>query len=347
MESLHFRAGLTFQKEILIHLCFWLLLGYFTLVTIDRSSTFYLSVITPDILTISWALVFITSFYFNYLLVMPRAFRNFNWRKALLWLLIYYLFYVGLRFLIEEILLEIFFGLSNYSEDTPGIYYLYDNLYYSSFPLIPSTILWLILFLIRLLEYNNFIMEENRNTEVKFLKAQLNPHFMFNTLNTIYSLVYFNSEKALPAIEKLSGIMRFTTYESQKESILLEEEISYIESYIELERLRQPGPTLVQIDLKVENRQLKIPPLLLAPLVENALKHGTMKESPMEILLEQREKKLRFSVINVVGNQKKDKMGGIGLENLRMRLAVYFPKRHQLELKKENNKFFAELKIDF
>ena len=170
---------------------------------------------------------------------------------------------------------------------------------------------------------------------------------MFNTLNNIYSLVYFNSEKALPAIEKLSGIMRFTTYESQKERILLEEEISYIESYVELERLRQQGPPLVQIDLKVENRQLKIPPLLLAPLVENALKHGTMKESPVEIMLEQRGKKLRFRVINVIGNQKKDKVGGIGLENLRMRLAVYFPKRHQLQLKKENNKFIAELEIDF
>lgn len=237
--------------------------------------------------------------------------------------------------------------MSNYSEGTSGIYYLYDNLYYSSFPLIPSTLLWLIIFLIRILEYNNFILEEKRNTEVKFLKAQLNPHFMFNTLNNIYSLVYFNSEKALPAIEKLSGIMRFTTYESQKERIPLEEEMRYIESYVELEQLRQQVAPLVRIDCKVENRQLKIPPLLLAPLVENALKHGKMKKHPVEVLLEQRGKQLHVRVINEIGDQKKDKVGGIGLENLRMRLAVYFPKRHQLLLRKENNKFIAELEIEF
>lgn len=182
---------------------------------------------------------------------------------------------------------------------------------------------------------------------MKFLKAQLNPHFMFNTLNNIYSLVYFNSAKALPAIEKLSGIMRFTTYESQKERIPLEEEMRYIESYVELEQLRQQVAPLVRIDCKVENRQLKIPPLLLAPLVENALKHGKMKKHPVEVLLEQRGKQLHVRVINEIGDQKKDKVGGIGLENLRMRLAVYFPKRHQLLLRKENNKFIAELEIEF
>lgn len=212
MDSVRFRNSLTFRKEVIIHVFFWLLLGYFTLVTVDRSSTFNLSVVTPDIFAISWALVFITSFYFNYVLVMPRTFRNFHWRKALLGFLINYFFFTGIRFLLEEVFIEILFGMSNYSEGTSGIYYLYDNLYYSSFPLIPSTLLWLIIFLIRLLEYNNFILEEKRNTEVKFLKAQLNPHFMFNTLNNIYSLVYFNSEKALPAIEKLSGIMRFTMH---------------------------------------------------------------------------------------------------------------------------------------
>lgn len=349
MESVHFRGNLTLRKEMVIHLFFWLLLAYFTFFRIDRSSPSYFSVVRPDLFEVSWFLVFISSFYFIYLLVMPRVFDSFSWERVLVGLLSSYIFFVGIRFLIEEVLLEILFGVSNYLEGTPGIYYLYDNLYYSTFPLIPGVLLWLIVFLIRLLEYNNFIVEENRNTEVKFLKAQLNPHFMFNTLNNIYSLVYFQSEKALPAIEKLSGIMRFTTYESQKEKISLEAEISYFQSYIELEQLRQQGGSFVQVELDIEDLQVQIPPLLLSPLVENALKHGcvTRKEAPVEIHLEQRANRLRFRVFNLIGNKKKDNLGGIGLENLKKRLVIYFPGEHDLRLKQENGTFIAELEIHF
>lgn len=217
MEAAHYKVGLTPRKELVIHLFFWFLLTYFTLLQVDRNSPYYFAIERTDIYTVSWALVFVISFYFNYFLVMPRVFKSFSWKKVALGFFCSYVFFVSIRFLIEEVLLEVLFGLSNYFEDTPGWYYLYDNLYYSTFPLIPGALIWLIVFLVRLLEYNNLILEENRTTQVKFLKAQLNPHFIFNTLNNIYSLVYFRSEKALTAIEKLSGIMRFTTYESQKE----------------------------------------------------------------------------------------------------------------------------------
>ena len=349
MEAAHYKLGLTPRKELVIHLFFWFLLTYFTLLRVDRNNPFYFAIETPDIYNVSWALVFIMSFYFNYFLVMPRVFKNFSWKKVPLGFFCSYVFFVTIRFLIEEVLLEVLFGLSNYFQGTPGWYYLYDNLYYSTFPLIPGALLWLIIFLIRLLEYNNLILEENRNTQVKFLKAQLNPHFMFNTLNNIYSLVYFRSDKALTAIEKLSWIMRFTTYESQKEKIKFEEEIKYIRSYIELEQLRQEGETFIQINLDVENHQEQIPPLLLSPLVENALKHGlvTSKESPVEISLQQNRKHLKFVVSNKFGNQKKDKTGGIGLENLKKRLSIYFPKQHDLRLRKENQRFIAELEIYF
>lgn len=330
-----------------IHLFFWLLLAYFFLVDVGQSNPYYFSIAAPNIFAISWTIVFIATFYFNYFMVMPRVLKSLSWKTVLLGFLLGYLFFVGLRFLVEEILLELLFGQSNYAEGTPGIYYLYDNLYYSTYPIIPSSLLWLMILLVRLLEYNKLIVEENKQTEVKFLKAQLNPHFMFNTLNNIYSLVYFQSEKALPAIEKLSSIMRFTTYESQKEEIKLKEEIDYIQSYIELEQLRQQGPTFVELDLNAENLQLQLPPFLLFPLVENALKHGvvTNKETPVAISLEQRGRNLHFSVTNSIGNQKKDKVGGVGLENLKKRLELYFPQQYELQLKKEDNSFFAQLEI--
>lgn len=347
MTSLNFKGTLTVQKEIVLHFFFWLLLCYFTLISFERGKPFYFSITEPDLFLVFWSLVFIITFYFNYNFVMPRVFRNFNWKKAVLGIFAVYLFFVSIRFLLEQVLMRFLFNQSNYFEDTHPLYYLYDNLYYSTLPLIPSTLFWLIVFLIRLLEYNAFISEEKREIEVKFLKSQLNPHFMFNTLNNIYSLVYFNSEKALPAIEKLSGIMRFTTYESQKDKIKLEDEINYIKSYIELEELRQNNDFFVKLNIAPGNLQVEVPPLVLSPLVENALKHGVWNaDRPVEILLKCTENKLFFRVTNLVGKKKKDQVPGIGIENLKKRLEIFYPDKHRLELKEQNRQFTAQLEID-
>src|SRR5690606_24616738 len=148
-------------------------------------------------------------------------FKVFNWKKAVTGLVTLYLFFIAFRFFLEQFLTAILFDQTNYFADTNIIYYAFDNIYFGSQPIIISTVFWIIVAFIRLSEYNASIIEENKNAEIKFLKAQINPHFVFNTLNNIYSMVYFQSEKSLVAIEKLSQIMRFTTYESQKEKIRL------------------------------------------------------------------------------------------------------------------------------
>lgn len=348
MEPVALKNALATRKLILYHILFWLLLGYFTLLDFNQSNPLYLSVTEPSVFSVFWAFVFVSSFYFNYFIVMPKIFRNFNWKKLIIGLLFFYLFFVGIRYWSEQILMPAFFGVSNYSEKTNFLYYLYDNLYYSTYPLIPSTLFWLIIFLIRLLEKNASISEEKRNMEVKFLKSQLNPHFMFNTLNNIYSLVYLNSEKALPAIEKLSSIMRFTTYESQKDLVKLSDEIEYFQSYIELEQLRHEKGINIELHLNVEIQDIKIPPLLLSPLVENAVKHGLFNyDHPINIDLSCDKKRLIFEVKNDIGKQKKDHVGGIGLDNLKRRLQIYYPKNHILELRNNDKKFIAKLEIRF
>lgn len=237
------------------------------------------------------------------------------------------------------------FGVRNYSADTNIFYYLYDNLLYSSKPIILSTVLWSLIFLVRMLEYNKIILEENKNAEIKFLKAQINPHFIFNTLNNIYSMVYFKSDKSLQAIEKLSEIMRFTTYESPKEKIRLADEINYIKAYIELEQLRHEAPGLVHFTCETETGNLEIPPYILSPLVENALKHGSVAH-PIEIKLTATEHQLVFETQNEIGTQQKDKLGGIGLGNLEKRLEAHYPGTHQLQVTNKNNHFTALLQLD-
>ena len=338
-----YKGTLSVKTEWIIHLIFWVLTAYFKFV----GNPLYASYSAPDLFFMTYAFVFIATFYFHYLVVMKQVFKSFQWKKLLVGILVSYLFFTGLRWLVEQVLTGFLWHRTNYIEPA-FLEYMLDNLSYSSMPVIFSSLLWFIIYFIRLLEYNKVILEENKNTEIKFLKAQINPHFVFNTLNNIYSMVYFQSDKSLPAIEKLSQIMRFTTYESQKEKIKLVDEINYIKAYIELEQLRHQEDTFISLDLELENESLEIPPYILSPLIENALKHGvTSSIKPITIALNADKQQLAFHVANEIGTQKKDKLGGIGLDNLKKRLEIHYPGSHSLQISNKDNRFTAELQIDF
>ncbi len=337
-----YKGTLSRKKEVIIHGIFWLLSAYFTFIKNPMHAQFS----KPDLFYSTYVVVFIATFYFHYLIVMKQVFKSsFQWKKLVAGIFISYLFFTAMRWLTEQVITDLLFGEINYTQPT-FLNYMFDNLQYSSTPIIFSSFLWWGIYFIRLLEYNKAILEENKNTEIKFLKAQINPHFVFNTLNNIYSMVYFQSEKSLPAIEKLSQVMRFTTYESQKEKIYLSDEINYIKAYIELEQLRHQETEFVHFVSEVENDYIEIPPYVLSPLVENALKHGaTSKENPIDIHLTANKRQLIFSIKNEIGTQKKDKLGGIGLDNLKRRLEIHYPNGHQLKLTQAQNQFTAELLI--
>ncbi|MEO8933625.1 MAG: histidine kinase [Xanthomarina sp.] len=347
MKTIPYQVKLTKRKEFIYHCLLWLVILYFELIRFDIKTPSIFTYIKPDIFVVSWSLVFITTFYFNYVILLPKVFKGLNWKRVLLGILAGLLFFTTLRYSIEEILMAYFFGKSNYVEGTSVVYYIYDNVYYGSLPLLASSIFFIIVFNIRLLEYNKYIIEEKRATEVRFLKAQLNPHFLFNTLNNIYSLVYFKSEKALPAIEKLSELMRYTTYEINKDKIALQDELNYIKSYIELDQLRHKDKGHINFILSIEDSTVLIPPFLLSPLVENALKHGKVaKDSPIVIDLKQSGNVISLNVNNEIGNQKTDKLGGIGLSNLKKSLEINYPKAHSLILNKDQKTFTAQLQIN-
>ncbi len=337
---------MTKRKELLFHGLFWLLFSYFELIQFDLRNPYLFTIRKLDIFEVSASIVFLTTFYFNYILILPRAFEKLNWKRILIGIAAGFMVFISLRYALEEVLIDQFIGHGNYFEGTELSFYIYDNLYYGSFPLIISSILWILIFNIRLLEYNKHIVEEKSATEVKFLKAQLNPHFMFNTLNNIYSLVYFKSDKALPAIEKLGELMRYTTYETNKERIDLQQEFNYIKSYIELDQLRHEDGNTVTFEISIENSNVQIPPFLLSPLVENALKHGKYnKENPILLDLKQTSNRLLFKITNKINNQKKDKLGGIGLDNLRKSLAINYPDAHSLVITQNQENFSAQLEI--
>jgi sensor histidine kinase YesM len=329
------------KTEAGLHILFWLLTLYFMLV--GKPISFEMPKL--DLFFKTYAVVFVLTFYFNYILVMPRIFTNFKWIKLLAGIIITYLFFTLMRFIIEQVLTDWWLGQVNYTNPVLGSYLL-DNLAYSSKPIIFSSFLWLIVHVIRLLEYNKVILEEQKNTEIKFLKAQINPHFIFNTLNNIYSMVHFQSPESLSAIEKLSSIMRFTTYEAQKEYIALSEELDYIKAYIELEELRHYENNIVKWQSGIKDEKRRIAPYILSPLIENALKHGAYSEKdPIEININSDDKSLNFEVINSIGNKKTDKLGGIGLDNLKNRLDMLYHGKYKLETIRLENKFKASVQI--
>ncbi|HAS40445.1 MAG TPA: hypothetical protein DCS93_08200 [Microscillaceae bacterium] len=187
------------------------------------------------------------------------------------------------------------------------------------------------------------LIEEKLKTELKFLKSQTNPHFLFNTLNNLYaSALSDGSERTAKGIAKLSNLLRYMLYESNVNVIALEKELNYIENYIELQKQRFSGKTQVpQVNVEVDIDRphgYVIAPMLLISFVENAFKHGISKNqmSTIDIRLKVEQQWLKFEVTNTVnpygGEQPIKEASGLGLQNTQRRLELLYPDQHVLDI---------------
>ncbi len=194
---------------------------------------------------------------------------------------------------------------------------------------------------------------EKRDAELQNLRSQLNPHFLFNTLNNIYSLTVTNPEKAREAIHSLSSIMRYILYNNESH-VPLDKELEFVRSYIELMKLRQTGNMTIEADLPAGGQGLMIAPLMFMTLIENGFKHGVSQTEPSFVRIAvsvSESKKGKKSVTCRVENSffpktDSDRSGsGIGVGNLRRRLALLYPRQNSLRLEREENTHIAELTI--
>lgn len=338
-----YQRKVTRQKEVALHFIFWIIWLYFNALEVRETGIHFISF---SLFHCTYIFVFFISFYCNYLIVFPQIFNRFRWYKVFFGVLMMLILFICIRYFVEQILTLYIFQRQNYPVTTGTIYYIYDNVFFAIKPLVISSVFWMILFIVKTMDYNSYIIQQQKNIEIKFLKAQINPHFVFNTLNNIYSMVYLKSPNALSAIEKLSDIMRFTTYESQLEFIKLSDELKYIYAYIELEELRKYQKSFVKWTLEVSNDGLSIPPYLFFPLIENALKHGEYSnELPICVSLKGDSEQLVFHVENKIGTARKDEYGGVGLENLKNRLEILYPKKYDLNIGEINGFFSIKLSL--
>ncbi|WPV69777.1 sensor histidine kinase [Chitinophaga sp. LS1] len=189
---------------------------------------------------------------------------------------------------------------------------------------------------------------ENLNAELKFLKSQINPHFLFNCLNTIYSLAHKHSAQTEHAIIKLSTILRYMIYESNEDKVQLQQELQYLEDYIDIQRLRLPEDIVVDYAVQGNPAGLRIEPMLLVPFVENAFKHGISYAEPsfIAIAVAIERNQVRLVVENAVFRQRMAEKGGIGLQNVKKRLELLYTEDHELEITEAENQFIVDLKIE-
>lgn len=192
------------------------------------------------------------------------------------------------------------------------------------------------------------LTREKLESELKFLKAQVNPHFLFNTLNNIYALARKRSTNTAEAILKLSELMRFMIYDSKKESIPITEEIRLINDYIDLERLRYDGRLLVDFEHTIDNPAQTIAPLMLIHFVENAFKHGASEsrfDSRISISISLNHGTLGARFVNTVEDRtRKELRDAIGMQNIRRQLELLYPK-HDLQITNDDHIFTVTLTI--
>jgi hypothetical protein len=204
--------------------------------------------------------------------------------------------------------------------------------------------------LIRIINRLKETEQEKLNTELSYLKAQINPHFLFNTLNSIYSLAIQKSDSTAPAIQKLSAMMRYVLNESAYNFVPLKLEIAYISNYIELQKLRFGQDLHLHYAVSGDPEKKDIAPLILIPFIENAFKYGVNaeKDPELDIRLSISNRQLDLFVMNHIVNTQvsNENQSGIGLSNTRNRLNLIYPGKHRLEIIQESNKYTVKLSIE-
>jgi hypothetical protein len=309
---------------------------------------------TAGLLALGYQLINATAFYLSVVLVArPLLSRPLGWRSgvgAAAGLVLCLLLITAVRYGLEFHVFKPWLGFDNYSRNTRftapwfvenSVRFYFDYVLYG-----------LLYAAIR----HHLVTEQARReaqqatttAELAFLRSQLNPHFLFNTLNDVYALVYQQSAAAPGAVLQLSALLRYMLHDAAQEQVLLSRESDYLDGLIALQRLGTKGTLQLDYQRRGALSGQTIAPLLLVPFVENAFKHGVLTDAaqPLGLQLEVTATTLAFSVHNAKQGQRQDPVGGIGLANVRRRLALLYPSRHTLQVRETAHDFQITLHLD-
>lgn len=290
-----------------------------------------------------------TAIYFlNFFVISPR----FLSKKHLLGFIVavfgMILLFAGIRYLSQEIILFEFTGQHNYQNHSRRlIYYVFDNSYYAIKPILYSTVVFLIL------QYNEnkdklFQLKlEHSKGEISFLKSQISPHFLFNTLNTFYSELIDKQPNTAKDIHRLSELLRYVTYESSQDYMPLQKELKFIEDYMYFYKIRYEDQLFVNYTVTGKIGDKQVPSLILIHFVENLFKHGIVNDAanPAEINIIIGTDFLSLHTKNKVFHSDKYMDSGVGAENVSRRLKAMFNDNYEVNYTTKNGQFESFVKL--
>jgi two-component system LytT family sensor kinase len=299
-----------------------------------------------------YGVINVSLFYVNYLFLIPKFFNKKQYGLYILALFVTIFAYGVFKYSVGNIFeQDILMHRPRHGHDDleriAFIPYLINTLFSSLIFLFLSFTLKLIIDWITNERIQRDLENQRLSAELAFLKSQINPHFLFNSLNSIYSLAYQKADAAPEAILKLSEIMRYMLYESNDNKVDLSKELQYIQNYIDLQKIRFGNKAY--IDFKIEGRvtNQKIVPLLLIAFIENAFKHGVTSDTlaPIRLLITVDDSHLHFYIQNKKHTNNKDSVGGIGLGNVQRRLDLLYPGKYNLDIRNQRDTYICELSL--
>ena len=331
------------RLQVLLHLSVWLLIWMLSTAAFIRMLPVGESMLRGGVNT----LLMMSLFYANSGLY-HRFFQGQRWQIYFVWAIGLMLLVSALRFLINT--------RFSYDEDVspyfrPGpLPLLFGVVVTNAFILLVGFLYESVLARWRRDRRQLELINEQRTAQLQFLRAQINPHFLFNTLNNIYSLAVMRSEKTAPLVMRLSDLLKYVIYEGQDEKVPLSKEVEMLEEYIDLFQLQHEEPQQISFSAEVPPEEIRVEPLLFLPIVENCFKHCDFAENEQayaSLTLRVKDDQLWFEAVNSYNpySNQKDKTGGVGLENIRRRLALRYPEKHSLELNRENGVFEIRLHL--
>lgn len=288
-------------------------------------------------------------FFVNYHVLLPKYY--FKKKKLLYFLIVFFIFIV-------IILLPNFvpYSIQNHGEMIPDNNPQFPKPngirphFFDIFTLIPFLLVLVLTFLLRTNAKLKEIKSEKLKAEVSYLKAQINPHFLFNTLNSLYALTIIKSDEAPNAVLKLSGMMRYVVTESSQDFVPLSKEIDYLNDYIALQKLRMNQDVNFSYQCNGDSTGKAIAPLILIPFIENAFKYGLNPDQESEINIQIAIVDFNLTLVTrnkmVVNEISEDLKTETGIENTKKRLEIIYPNKHILEINEKENTFSINLSIN-
>ena len=332
------------HRQWMGHGLFWFLLLIILIIS-DFEEIGFPIVVYQKLIDVSFYAIII---YINLLYLIPKYLSKKRFLVYSTLLLLFVALLTPIKIAIPVLIFTDSPGLQGYHLQQQGFYFLSMFLIGSASTLYSIVSDWFIH-----QSERKELETQKMQSELKFLRSQINPHFLFNTLNNLYALTLKKSNDAPEIVLKLSEMMRYMLYECNERRVPLAKEIAYMKNYLDLEKLRQHNAVDIHLDIRGNIVDQKIAPLLLVPFIENSFKHGLNSQIDhgyVNLFVNVDDNHLSFVIENSKGpaklKQVHPKSGGIGLVNVRRRLNLIYPDQYHLKIKNKPNSFTVSLELE-